>query len=200
MEMKRRGWIVLIVSVAMLAALAGSVVAQNQPSAFPGAPSPVSPASRLPGKTAGKLSFRLAALAQSAQLRAASAEEQALALSLAAAGPGSLIKDDQGRLLVDIRTRDLSASNLQALADAGALITHVSERYNVATALVDAADLDKLAGLQTVENAQEELAPMHASDVTLPGAAGPAAPSACPGGAVVSEGDTQLNASSARST
>lgn len=197
--MKRQMWAITVVSVIALVMLAGSVVAQSQaPSSM--AVSTVSPAGPVITKSVGKLSFRLAALAHSPQLRASNVDDQARALSLPANGPGSLLKDSQGRLLVDIRTRDLSASNLQSLRDAGAMITHVSDRYNVVTALVDAADLDRLAGLQTVENVQEELTPMHASDVTPPRAAGPAAPSACPGGAVVSEGDTQLNASTARST
>jgi hypothetical protein len=154
-------------------------------------------------KSRGKLSFRLDALARSASLRAANASEQARALSLPAHGPGSLMRNSRGQLLVDIRMTDLAPAQLQALRAAGAQIVYVSDRYRVVTALADAADLTRIAGLQAVQSVMEELAPMR-QGATLPLRQLPESANApsytCPWGNNISEGDTQLDAANARST
>jgi hypothetical protein len=135
----------------------------------PATPTITSPAARPPpAKSTGKLSTRLAMLAQSPALRTASADEQAHALSLPAQGPGSLMRDADGRLLVDIRTADLSANGLQALRNAGAVITNVSERYQVVTALVAVTDLTAIANLPIVQNVQEELVPAGTGGAVFP--------------------------------
>ena len=152
------------------------------------------------GTASGKLSFRLEALSRSSELRASSSDVQARALSLPASGPGSLLRDNLGRLLVDIRMDDLSALNLQALRTAGAAITHVSDRYKVVTALVNATDLTNIANLPSVKSVQEELAPQRGSTLPSQLQGTSNAPAACPAGAAVSAGDTQLRANLARST
>ena len=158
-------------------------------------------------KSVSKLSFRLEALAQSSALRAASAVDQANALSLPAQGAGSLMRNTRGRLLVYIRMADVSEPQLQTLRAAGAQIVHVSSRYQVVTAYVDAATLTSIADLTAVQSVEEALAPM-VGDGSSPNTITPIrlqkeanAPLAnCPQGAAISEGDTQLNAASARST
>ncbi len=128
----------------------------------PSAPYPANP------KPSGKLSARLEMLAKSPALRSASAEEQARALSLPPSGPGSLMRDAQGRLLVTIRMADLAPTQLQALRDAGAVITNVAEPYRTVTAFVEIADLNAIASLTTVESVQEELAPGTGGGAVFP--------------------------------
>ena len=194
---------VLLLSAALVL-LAGSPVAQGQalsPSLQPSARSGLSIA-----KPTGKLSSRLDALVNMPGLAAVGSALQAPALGLPASGPGSLLEDGQGRMLVDIRVADLSAATLQALAATGVGITHVSEQYHMVTAFAAADSLAALARMPSVENVQEELTPVHGSDRAAPDAVqaqaqAPASPSsACPQGIAVSEGDTQLKAGPARST
>ncbi len=194
--MNRNIILAVLLSLIGLDLFAAGAAAQNLP---PQKQSMIAPAQ---AKSNSKLSFRLEALARSATLRAASAADQARALSLPAEGPGSLIRDALGKLLVYIRIADLSDAQLQALGAAGAQIVHVAERYHTVTALVDAADLTSIAAVSTVQSVQEELTPMTSGAATLPRQLRPGrnAPTACPGGANVSEGDLQLNAASARST
>lgn len=156
------GW--FLVFAAALAVLAGCL---PTPAATFLAPtstvaSPVAP------KPTGKLSARLEMLAQSPSLLAASADEQARALSLPAQGPGSLMRDEQGRLLVNIRTTDFSAGGLQALRDAGAVITNVSEQYQVVTAFVAPDDLATIATLPAVLIVMEELTPGGGGGAVFP--------------------------------
>jgi hypothetical protein len=146
-------------------------------------------------KSRGKLSFRLDALARSASLRAANASEQARALSLPEHGPGSLMRNSRGQLLVDIRMTDLAPAQLQALRAMGAQIVHVSDRYRVVTALADAADLTRIADLRSVQSVTEELAPERA--ILPPGSCLSATPSYTRPGATIFEGDTQLDAANA---
>jgi len=190
--MNRKVWLGLFVSMAVLAVLAGSVAAQQNS---------LSSASGVAAKSGGKLSPRLAALAQSPTLRAASAEEQASALSLPPQGAGSLLRNEQGQLLVYVRMNDVSESQVQALRDAGAQIIHVSDRYGVVTAFVDAVSLTSIASRPAVQSMEEGLTPMAGSDTSISPPSSAVAPAAtCPSGAIVSEGDTQLNAALARST
>ncbi len=195
--MNRNLILAVLSSLVILDLLAVGVEAQSKP------PQQVTVVPPAQAKSRSKLSSRLEALARSATLRAASAAEQARALSLPAQGAGSLMRDARGQLLVNIRMTDLSPAQLQVLRAAGAQIVHVSERYRVVTALVDAARLTNIADLQTVQSVMEELTPMtHGATFSsrqLPKSA--SAPSyACPWGNNVSEGDTQLNAANARST
>lgn len=139
------------------------------------------------------LSSRLQILAAK-DLRNASHAEQALAVSLLANGPGSLERSDGG-LLVEVRVDGNEGDRADALAEAGAAITHISRTYDTITAIVDEADLRAVADVGGVEYVEEVLAPMTgaAEDAAAPGAI-----NTCATG-VVSEGNTQLNAGAARS-
>jgi hypothetical protein len=130
----------------------------------------------------GHLSARLDELARPA-VRSAPPAEQAASLSLAASGPGSLLRDGK-RPLVEIRFRDSAAAALEELRAAGAELVHFSRRYETVTAAVRAADLRRVSRLPGVDVVTEVLRPL------LRGAD-------C-GGAVRSEGDGQLNAANAR--
>jgi len=151
-----------------------------------------------------KLSFRLQLLAQPV-IGMQSAETQAEMLSLPASGPGSLIKDEDGEVLVYIRINDVSAANLQAITDAGADIVHVAEEYRTITAYVGFDRLTIVAGVNAVEAVQEVLTPQTSGviiqDQNVAGAvpASPQAQAGC-GSATTSEGDIQLNAANARTT
>lgn len=191
--MNRKVWLVLMLSAVVMVALVTSVAAQSSAS-------PQATSLAVQVKPDGKLSFRLAALANSTALRAASADEQARELSLAPSGPGSLMRDVQGRLLVYIRMTDLSSTQLQALTTAGAQIVNVADRYQTVTALVDAAQLNAIANLAAVQSVQEEVTPLVGNGTLLPLQADAQSPLVtCPTG-IVSEGDTQLHAASARAT
>ena len=110
----------------------------------------VTPTSQVPtraqAKPKSKLTFRLQMLANSSTLRAANAVDQARALSVAARGPGSLLRDTQGRLLVYVRLSSLANSELQALKNAGAQIVNVANAYRTVTAWVDPANLNARGG------------------------------------------------------
>src|SRR4249919_2706723 len=128
------------------------------------------------------LSPRLAELAKPG-VRSAPRSSQAARLSLAARGPGSLLRDGD-RVLVDVRFGAGAATAAPALRASGAEIVQVSPRYQTVTVAARPAALPGIAGLDRVEGVTELLAPLtRAADC---------------GGAVRSEGDTQLNAASAR--
>ncbi|HEY3342410.1 MAG TPA: S8 family serine peptidase, partial [Anaerolineae bacterium] len=150
-----------------------------------------------PAKPASKFTPRLQLLAQSTQLLRATAQAQALALGLPATGPGSLLKNAQGQLLIYLYTDDLSPANLNAIRVAGASVEHVSAEYHVVTVHVDAANLNALANIGAVKRMREELQPVVQGNGIAPLARRTSAPAAC--NPVISEGDTQLNASAARS-
>jgi hypothetical protein len=80
------------------------------------------------------------------------------------------------------------------------VITHVSEQYATVTAFVNPADLPAITALESIENVQEELTPITGGHVSTPPTVHANAPTACPGGDEISEGDVQLNAILARST
>lgn len=130
--------------------------------------SSVQPTQPFPAKPTGKLSARLAKLVETPALFSASPEEQAQALSLPVQGPGSLMHDAQGRLLVNIRLSDLSAAQLQALQDAGCVNTKVEEAYHTATAYVAIADLSSVSNLPAVQSITEELMPAAGGGSLLP--------------------------------
>ena len=85
--------------------------------------------------------------------------EQARAINLPAQGAGSLMRDANGRILVNIRMTDTSETQQQTLRKAGALIQNVSDQYKTISAFVAMSDLSVIADLQTVQSIEEELTP-----------------------------------------
>lgn len=143
------------------------------------------PASALAGAQRpgdGDLSPRLAKLAKPA-VRSASRAEQSRTLSLASAGPGSLLRDGN-RVLVEVRFDSGAAASVDELRSAGAKIVHVSPRYQVVTVAAKPSELPQLSDVPRVVGAIEVLTPVAAAT--------------CPSGEVVSEGDQQLRAAEAR--
>jgi hypothetical protein len=110
-------------------------------------------------KPAGKLSFRLQLLAQPG-IGILDAETQAEVLSLPASGPGSLLRNEDGEILVYIRLTKVTTANLQALREAGAKIVHIAEAYRTITAYVGFDRLATVADVPAVESVQEELTPL----------------------------------------
>ncbi len=140
-------------------------------------------ATPVPVAAAG-LSPRLAELAKPA-VRSASAAVQAARLSLAPNGAGSLLRDG-GRVLVDVQLEDGVADTASALRATGAEVVQVSPRYRAVTVAVRPADLRRVGALPGVAAVTELLAPIvRGADC---------------GGAVRSEGDTQLHADNARAS
>jgi hypothetical protein len=144
------------------------------------APAPAGAGAQRPG--GGDLSPRLAKLAKPA-VRTASPDKQARLLSLASAGPGSLLREGN-RVLVEVRFDRGAAASLDELRSAGAKIVHVSTRYQVVTVAVKPSELRELSDVPRVASAMETLTPFTAAT--------------CPSGDVVSEGDLQLRAAEAR--
>jgi Subtilase family len=140
------------------------------------APAAALGASTPPG--GGDLSPRLAELAKPA-VRSAPPAVQARELSLAAEGPGSLLRQGN-RVLVDVRFDRGAAAGAGDLRAAGAEIVNVSRRYQTVTVAAKPAELHDLADLAGVASVVQVLTPMTAAT--------------CPSGEVVSEGVKQLNA------
>ncbi len=117
-----------------------------------------------------------------------------------ASGPGSLIPRPAGRVLVDVHVADTSLATVAAIAAAGAQVVAVSADTRTITAEVAPTDLGALSSAAPVSYVAEVLAPQVGS--RRQGAAGTGAvvqaSPLCTG--VVSEGDTQLNAATARTT
>lgn len=157
----------------LLAALIGACLLAPTPTAA------MSPVAEPP-----HLSARLAELARPA-VRSASRDEQAGRLSLAARGPGSLLRDGN-RVLAEVRFDAGAAAALPALRAAGAEIVQLSGRYQAVTVAVRPADLRAIGAVAGVDAVSEVLTPIsRAADC---------------GGAVRSEGDGQLNAANARAS
>lgn len=98
-------------------------------------------------------------LASTPALRAAPAAVLARALSLPEQGPGSLVLDANGRVLVTIRASDVSTRTQETLQHLGVHITSVSDRYQQVSAFVSMDALNTIADLPAVLSVQEELAP-----------------------------------------
>lgn len=130
----------------------------------------------------GELSPRLAKLA-SAALRGASPVKQARALDLATHGPASLARQGK-RVLAYVRFDRGALSALDGLRSAGATTVNVSRRYQTVTVAARPARLGAVARVPGVEGVAPVLSPVTAAT--------------CPSGSVVSEGDGQLFAASAR--
>jgi len=166
-----------------------------------GVPSPVgaAPATVAPRTSRGsKLSPRLATLAAGTTF--ASPRAEAHALSLPASGVGSLVTRPDGRVVVDIRTRDTTAGGVAELRNLGARVENVSPKYSTVTAAVAPRALDAVASDPSVQYVMEVWAP-HVGKVSPAHAAAVAhavSPQAC--APIVSEGDSLMNVSSARAT
>jgi hypothetical protein len=144
--------------LALLTALATMILAcRVTPSPEPTlSPKPMKPVPSLPKQTE-KLSPRLQLLA-SPDLSQQSAEEQARALGLPASGPGSLMRNENGEVLVYIRLNS-PESDLAALVEAGATIVHTAEDALTVTAYIHPTKLDELGKLDQVLNVREEIRP-----------------------------------------
>jgi subtilase family protein len=138
----------------------------------------------------GDLSARLAELARPS-LRMAPQGEQAEALSLAADGPGSLLREGN-RVLVEVRFDRGAAAGADDLRAAGAQVLHASRRYQTVTAAVKPAELHEVAQVARVGFVSEVLTPIVS-------AVDPVTAATSCAGAATSEGDAQLGAVSARS-
>jgi hypothetical protein len=162
-----------IVALALVCGLASTLPAAFGPSSARAAAGP---------RSAGPLSPRLTELAKPA-VRSAPRAKQAEALSLAPAGPGSLVREGD-RVLVEVRFAHGIAAGADDLREAGAEVVDVSPRYQTVTVAAKPGELDRISAVRRVAAATEVLAPI--------------ASSTCPAGAVVSEGDGQLRAAEAR--
>ncbi|HSR94183.1 MAG TPA: S8 family serine peptidase [Solirubrobacterales bacterium] len=143
---------------------------------------PASAAAATSSPSDGDLSPRLAELAKPS-VRSAPPAAQARALSVPAAGPGSLLREGN-RVLVDVRFDRGAAGGVDDLRAAGAEIVNVSTRYQTVTVAAKPSELRKLSTVPRVAAATEVLTPIAAST--------------CPSGVAVSEGDAQLRAAEAR--
>lgn len=142
----------------------------------------LAPGSALARSSEGEeLSPRLAELVRPA-FRSAPPAEQAAQLSLAAEGPGSLLRRGQ-RVLVNVRFESGAAAASEGLRAAGAQLVHVSSRYQTVTAAVPPGALRAVGDVAGVAGVTEILTPFTAA-------------TGCTG--IVSEGDAQLNAAAAR--
>lgn len=138
----------------------------------------------LPGPkgTAGALSPALAKLAKPA-VRSQPEARQAAQLSVAARGPGSLMREG-GRIVVNVRFESGAIARLDGLRQAGGRVRGASRRYQTATVAVAPADLRELArapGVAAVWPSREPVTFAH-----------------CEGGAVISEGLGQLKVDDGR--
>ncbi len=141
------------------------------------APAAAGAAATKPGD--GDLSTRLAELSKPS-VRSAPPARQAKKLSLAAEGPGSLLRDGN-RVLVEVRFDRGAAAAVGDLRAAGAKIVNVSPRFQTVTVAAKPAALPALSGVPRVAAATEVLTPFTSE-------------STCPSGEVVSEGEQQLHA------
>jgi hypothetical protein len=152
-----------------------ALVAMLAPAAAPGADVRA-------GRVDEELSPRLAALAEPA-LRSAPPIVQARRLSVAAEGPGSLLREG-GRVLAEVRFDQGAVAGADELRAARAEIIDVSRRYQTVTIAVRPSDLSSVAAVAGVAGVTEVLAPIVSAECR---------------GLVTSEGDAQLGAASARS-
>ncbi len=153
---------------------------------------PVSAAARSAPPGEPSLSPRLAELARPG-VRSLPPAGQAERLGLAADGPGSLLRRG-GRVLVDVRFAAGTIAALDALRAAGARVLAPSRRYQTVTVAIAPGQLRRLGSVNGVEGIAEKRAPLLF-------AAGPSAAALgaeCEGGAVISEGVSQLRVAEAR--
>ncbi len=128
------------------------------------------------------LSPRLAELVKPAT-RSAPPAEQAARLSLAASGPGSLLRAGN-RVLAEVRFEGGAAADSEALRAAGAEIIDGSGHYGTVTVAARPVDLARIGRVAGVTGVTGVLTPVvRGADC---------------GGSATSEGDVQLNAANAR--
>jgi len=138
------------------------------------------PSSSTAMRAPGGLAPRLEKLASPA-LRAAQPAKQARALGLSADG---LLRRGR-RVLAEVRFRSGALAARDELRAAGAGTLGASARYQTVTVSALPASLHAVAQVPGVESVTPVLAPVTAA-------------ADCPSGAIVSEGDAQLNAKAAR--
>ena len=172
----------LIVTVGALVASGTIAVASGAQAAPTAAPTP--PWFAKGKATRAHLSTTLDRVAQPS-VAAGSARAQAAAAGTPVSGPGSLLRAGSGQLRVDIRVASTSAATVSALSAAGAHVTFVSAANRTITAAVRPVDLVKVGGVAGVQYVSQILTPMTSAT--------------CPSGSIVSEGDSILNAATARS-
>lgn len=140
----------------------------------------VLPSSAMAMRSTSSLSPRLAELASPA-LRGASPQQQADAIGLTAGGLARRGK----RVLATVRFDDGALAAREKLRQAGATTLAASGENQLVTVAATPAQLQEVAKVPGVKG----VTPVHAPV---------AAAATCPSGAIVSEGDTQLNAQAAR--
>jgi hypothetical protein len=170
----------LIITVGALVASGMIAIASGAHAAPAGSPAPWFGKGKA---TQAHLSRVLDRVARPA-VAAGSAKAQAAAAGTPASGPGSLLRADSAHLRVDIRVDATDPATLSALSAAGARVTFVSAANHTVTASVKPVDLAKVGGVAGVQYVSQIYTPMTAAT--------------CPSGSIVSEGDTQLNAATAR--
>ncbi|MBS1844831.1 MAG: S8 family serine peptidase [Actinobacteria bacterium] len=134
---------------------------------------------------ASPLSPRLVVLS-SPQVRSLGPARQSRRVGLTPSGTGSLLRRGN-RVVVEVRFAEGAATSTEALKAAGAQVIAVSPEYQTATAAVVPAHLRQVAAVPDVIGVQEVITPFTSATSTN-----------CPQGAVVSEGDRQLEAARAR--
>jgi hypothetical protein len=133
---------------------------------------------------ASPLSPRLVVLSSPA-VRALGPAKQSRRVGLTPSGAGSLLRHGN-RVLVNVRFAGGAATSTEALKAAGANVITVSSEYQTVTVAALPGQLRQIAAVPGVEGVQEVIAPFTSAAAT------------CPQGAVVSEGDRQLEAARAR--
>jgi len=131
----------------------------------------------------GDLSPRLAELAKPS-VRSAPPVQQAKELSLAAEGPGSLLRQGN-RVLVEVRFDRGAAAGVKDLRAVGAKIVNLNPRYQTVAVAAKPSELPALARVPRVSAVTEVLTPMTSAVTPCFGVA-------------TTEGDEQLRAAQAR--
>lgn len=146
--------LLLLTLVALLALNAACAPASSgsEPASSETEPAPIR------GKSGSKLSTRLQRLTEASLLQE-DEETQAQELGLPASGPGSLMRNENGDVLVVIRLADTSEATLAEVETLVASMENVAEEFNTVTAYINPAQLAALAALESVESIQEELSP-----------------------------------------
>jgi hypothetical protein len=133
---------------------------------------------------ASPLSPRLVVLS-SPKVRALGPAGQSRRVGLTPSGAGSLLRHGN-RVVVNVRFASGAASSTEALKAAGANVIAVSPELQTVAVAALPGQLPKVAAVPGVDAVQEVITPFTSAAAT------------CPQGAVVSEGDRQLEAARAR--
>jgi hypothetical protein len=131
---------------------------------------------------ASPLSPRLVVLS-SPRVRSLGVARQERRVGLTTSGAGSLLRHGK-RVVVDVRFDEGAAARAEALGATGADVTEVVPRFQTVVVAALPTQLRRVAAVPGVEAVQEEITPFTQAT--------------CPQGAVVSEGDRQLEAARAR--